>query len=1754
MPSNILKHCTKELEKYINPQQTPLPDPQHRTPIYQIKKSKDLLAADQNRPSASLRSLFNEIKRKSTTVQDVRYTLAHLEQNFNEEDQNIAVVLSRSENDEIFVLNEDERLEVDDLPSTPFYIGPLEGYAIIELLSQPVFFFRTRDSLRQLASSRVVARKELNRRDRNGNVAMENIAVRWRPVAALSSGKGSGSEGNAGDTEGTEAAESIASTEDQEGEGNLEDMGDCFYVRARLSSHRSVRYAELIPRVLAAVNQRQSDGTGFSYQLQGRDFGPGRTLLVPLDIDGNYILLAAQYQPDRQINLTVLDPMTWRTTLSIRTSIFQRAKELLLNSKWCQDMFDPSNHMIDNLPGDAEWIPTAQITTSDGSFIYTVLNAWALAMGLELNPSFTPSLYSYESFFIQAQQIFDLALQGELTWKVLLAFCRCAKFVKSVDVNGADGEVKFPERLRQFDLRKCSFQDLITRQTVSDTKSEGKIDMESTTFGFEHGKRHRQKFASDSLSERERCDLDSIVREGKWTFTNTVEELRTLLIERAPPAAPLPLPQNPYVDTEPVADEFDCCLHLRTELQKLVEEEKIMKGVETGLEEATIPTLMPSEVYDSIEAVGRAINDILPPGHGFTMGEVNGVIRHSDGKSSGCLDDVVLMLHQKEGEEEHFTLVVLQHENKADYPSAVARVLDSAPWTFTSKERIQLHELLQDSGRLEVGTHRGTTQTRTIVGSVLTWMHGPQQSRAEESGYFAIMNSWAVLLGLPINNDFCPREGFFQETFSLIQAVKNGNADWKLIWAFLLCAGYIHSTQLPPLERRFRTTRKSTSYERRKIDEERTLRATGARHNINYDQFPVDTGLAHTETFPWDDFGEADRSTRISEMIKAGKFTKFLSPQIEHAVQKLPHKDKESPCAQFHGRLNEILENEEIKTQLKAFRDYKNLTTVFGQWLEDEELSLAIASVTIAITNAQQDYLRGFGFIAQTHVELIKNNVPGAMRTPRPGRPLLVPVHVEEHFVLLVIQLDDKNEPEFSVLDSKAYHITPDGRTEIHEWAWKFVLESMWLEKVFPSSQWQNHKPAHTTWVPVSQQPSDCECGYYTIMNGWTLALGLTPNPNANIEWTDRFYGDLQDVIHLARIGRADWSLIYRFLVCYGFVLSGEVSADRRFTHTTALLDEGSVEEAREYIIHLEDIHFAGMDTGMMDINKLRHANRIRLSPGRQHDSVGAFPSDDWSPDACMDYANDLARNGRLNLDFNKTQLEEAHANLCDVRGLAFRKQLEKDDADYKKQNPQQLRKVCQDYLNQWHTSKNLLLQLRPCSILHDTLHLYRYIFREDFLGNILKGEESGTGHWNQPRNDSDVSLAIASVIAAIDDLQLQRHKDTNPLAAFAGGFCLSTSYSIALAGDQVGMPVSRPRRCWFMPLGVFRGGYLDMVDKWRKKNKRPASDTTVNGQGHHILVILQELEQDENSNRKRFEISIYDSAPSILADATKRADGPLSRIIKNIAGELKWPQQRLNDEAEYFIQTIPASSQQSGGWQCGSHVVINAWILALGLHPDPSKAYDDIIYEEFHTLARAAVVGLLDWRTLAAWIFCRQLAFEKRVSDITPDRQFRMTDFWRNENSLSDKIRENEQNEITVAAMSEADLPYDRGNNPVHWTNAVLKKRKAKTEVNNKKKDKKHGLWRSYDDPDPDFLGHPKYTTQKLGGESQIRHGYGGRGQAATINSKKRKPGEKAGYCGEFTRDTQLDCDMEVVDSAPPTPLRKRQRLGDVLSFFDTY
>jgi hypothetical protein len=89
----------------------------------------------------------------------------------------------------------------------------------------------------------------------------------------------------------------------------------------------------------------------------------------------------------------------------------------------------------------------------------------------------------------------------------------------------------------------------------------------------------------------------------------------------------------------------------------------------------------------------------------------------------------------------------------------------------------------------------------------------------------------------------------------------------------------------------------------------------------------------------------------------------------------------------------------------------------------------------------------------------------------------------------------------------------------------------------------------------VAQQPSDDECGYYAILSVWALALGLHMNPNVRLPLDEAFFDDLLDVIHLARIGRADYRLIYVFLRCRDFVTAASnVALDRQFEKLSIFL------------------------------------------------------------------------------------------------------------------------------------------------------------------------------------------------------------------------------------------------------------------------------------------------------------------------------------------------------------------------------------------------------------------------------------------------------------------------------------------------------------------------------------------------------------------------------------------------------------------------
>ncbi|KAI4682346.1 uncharacterized protein J4E88_005236 [Alternaria novae-zelandiae] len=1787
----------------ISPQQAPLLDPQFRTPVFQ-KQGKDLRAGDKYRPSASLRNLFNDIKSRSIDKEE-GHSITHFQQQFGD-DANIAVVLSRAEDNATFVLNEDQRLEVpvgyfielplntsitvngttytnsDDSSSMPFYIGPLEGYAIIELLSQPAFFFRTAASLKETSSHRAVPQEELDRRDGNGDVALGNTRVRWGPIGAPLPSAGSGNPSVPGEVE-RESEDDFIDTFTDEGEP-IKDLDA--YMRAQLLSHQQSRYRELIPRVLASVNYRQKEATGFSYQHEGQTFRPGRTLLQPIEKDGNHLLLAAQIHTDKHITLEVLDPMTWRSTLSSRKAIDEHIRETLRSSTWWRHVFDSLDQMEENLPEATMWLPAAQVTTGDGSFIYAVLNAWALAMGLAPNPSFTSSAHGHESFFIRAQQIFDLDLQDTLNWRVLLAFFRCTGFVKPSEGSENDEEANLPRLSSRFDLGNRSFQKLIARHTAADAAAEGKkIDMELVTLGLEDGMRHDLAFAADSLSELERTNLTSIVRDGQWNFADTEEKLKKRLDERkeqkmsdmsltktTPPPPPPPHKSTP--DTEEIPVDFDPCKHLHEQIKLLEEQGKIEPKVGSEIDEA-LPSRWSQAVFGYIEPVVRAINDLLSPERpqrGFTLADLNGNSRYAD--DSGVLDTVVMMVCQLR---EHVILVVLQHEDASKEAPDVSRVMDSAPWIATAKERIQIHNLLIEAGMLAVDPT--ADKVKSFVGPVLQWMPGPQQAQVIEAGYIAIMSAWAVLLGLPINPEFSIGADFYDSALPLLQAVVKAHADWKLIWAFLRCVGYTQSEQPPPIQRRFKATRPARG-PRITRGNRKTKRSieTQACRDINYPHFPVNTGVAHTEAFPWDNYDKPDRSTRIPELITSGMYSKVLSiapapsggskgdypkpsnngdkplgdparPQNPgESTKSVSEKTKETsgnpkeksalpenfdPCEYFNQQRNALLSDPAVAAAVESLRS--RATTTFGLWLKDEEVSLAIAAVTLGITNAQ-DLEGGFGCLDQTAVQYCRHENPMLMQpTIRPGRPLIVPVNIDNHIILVVIQFDGSKKeptPTISILDSKSHNYSFERRAHVFDTARNIFIASRWGR--FPNLpdegdlRQYTREALHAEWIPVAPQPTDNECGYYTILNAWALALGLQPNINFFPSWTAQFFQDLIDVIHIARVGRADWRLIYAFLRCKEFVdNAAAVPEDRHFDRTENLPRDEALESVLDRLEDSERRDWEGRDP---DFPKLAQANRTHVVPGKRHDKV--WPSDDWTEEARKQYVKDLERWGKLVLDTDSKGLKEQWDQHFLMHGVEFENHLEHIHGKLKDRTLDITKDILphyREFLNKLHPpGLNVQIDHFPCAWKADAINLYDCILNyEPLAPSFSNGMREEINR--QECQPWEINMAIAAVIEAIDDKQRELHRmnsaDGQP---FAGGFSMAPTDALReallkpLPADH---PVaSRPRRCWFMPLNV-SGPLLERVNAWQESKGHKVKHPSTGG-GHTLLMVLQERDDQPNTNHLRVDTYTLDSHPTILENAHEF----LGRSVLRAAGRLGWSSHRNTAQVAGFNHRYPVPKQQTGGFQCGYHVFVNAWILAMGLTPDTKRGpYNEKVYFEAWLFARAAIAGLLDWKALVAWFFCRKLTVERTYEAVPANRRFegtvpqvpdRVDDLpeAEGEGELLDHIQQRyDADDRPLALLSIEDAPYDRSNNIV-WPPSKGKEQE----------DQGKSLDRSYDDADLEFF------------EAQ-----------AGVKRKSRE--EIDDGLGRFY-SSHATVDTRVRDTVHSSFSRKRQRLSDSLSFLDGY
>lgn len=290
----------------------------------------------------------------------------------------------------------------------------------------------------------------------------------------------------------------------------------------------------------------------------------------------------------------------------------------------------------------------------------------------------------------------------------------------------------------------------------------------------------------------------------------------------------------------------------------------------------------------------------------------------------------------------------------------------------------------------------------------------------------------------------------------------------------------------------------------------------------------------------------------------------------------------------------------------------------------------AIGSVVLAVTNTQGVNL-GFSTITTGDVQLHFREERHAT-APRFGRPMFVPiVGVLNHTVLAVAQLDKDNALTVSVLDSQTKHYTMEARGEIFRRVMATVQHSHWWRHQFAS--WEDvSKPDAARWIPCAQQPGNDECGYYTILNTWALALGLELNPHSAPVWdasaqgTRNLYQTVLDIAHLARLGEVNWKLIHDFLRCYGFVMDGDVPEDRQFARTVALESGTALRLSLQDLNEGEALYWSHESK---NLNEIKGSNFILLLQGVNHDTK--FPDDaQWSNTNMMNKANGLAARGHI--------------------------------------------------------------------------------------------------------------------------------------------------------------------------------------------------------------------------------------------------------------------------------------------------------------------------------------------------------------------------------------------------------------------------------------------------------------------------------------------------------------------------------------------
>jgi hypothetical protein len=76
---------------------------------------------------------------------------------------------------------------------------------------------------------------------------------------------------------------------------------------------------------------------------------------------------------------------------------------------------------------------------------------------------------------------------------------------------------------------------------------------------------------------------------------------------------------------------------------------------------------------------------------------------------------------------------------------------------------------------------------------------------------------------------------------------------------------------------------------------------------------------------------------------------------------------------------------------------------------------------------------------------------------------MLLPLHIHEHFILMVFRMNDDHQPELSVVDSKGHYLKAKYRRRVYDFMSKIARMVQWYNHVCEPEEFKARKPAYTT-------------------------------------------------------------------------------------------------------------------------------------------------------------------------------------------------------------------------------------------------------------------------------------------------------------------------------------------------------------------------------------------------------------------------------------------------------------------------------------------------------------------------------------------------------------------------------------------------------------------------------------------------------------------------------------------------------------------